>query len=85
MRMVNDCLPCIARGGLDVAKLATGVGDPYGQIKKKVLDTIHESLTMDISGSVKLFKDACKKAKCPVVANHAGCKLNDIVIKHLKN
>jgi len=160
MRMYNDCLPCISRGGLDAARLATsdeqlqlkivrkvlkelctldlvsppplmakfiqktvkqvtGVSDPYYKIKKKyndlalelypelerkvksscfdtavrlsiagniidfgahntvgekkVLDTIHESLTMDITGSVKLFQEACKKAaKILWIADNAG-------------
>ena len=160
MKMHNDCLPCIARGGLDAAKLATdderlqlkivkkvlkelcifdlnsppplmarfiqrivkeitGVSDPYYSIKKKyndfaldlypelekkvkssffetavrlciagniidfgthnrvgkkkVLDTIRESLTMDINGAVKPFKDASQKAKKILwIADNAG-------------
>lgn len=160
MRMHNDCLPCIARGGLDAARLATddeqlqlkivrkvlkelcvfdlncppplmalfiqqtvkqitGVDDPYKHIKKKyndfalklypelekkvksssfdtavrlciagniidfgshnkvgtkkVLDTIHDALSVDISGSVKPFRKACEKAATILwIADNAG-------------
>ena len=160
MRMYNDCLPCIARGGLDAARLATddeylqlkivkqvlkelctfdlnsppplmarfiqktvkeftNVSDPYYRIKKKyndfalelfpemekkvksssfetavrlsiagniidfgthntvgrqkILDTIHESLRIDIKGHVKPFQEACKKAKKILwIADNAG-------------
>ena len=37
MKMFNDCLPCIARGGLDAARLATDDEQLQLKIVKKVL------------------------------------------------
>ncbi len=52
MKMQNDCLPCIARGSLDAARLAT---DDEGLQRKVVKKVLKELITFDLNSPPPLM------------------------------